>query len=378
MALIVAAAVPIALHQRGRTTRLKTTAPVSSTPTLPSPRVTTSQTVPAPVPAARLSQPAAPARAVIGRIVYLPSFYAAATGVYLSDLNILNGTTVSTELLRIDPITGVVLARLVLAGAYGQALLVGGNLWVISNTELHVGVGRSTLLAVDPSTLAVRLRLALPTAPAATFAPDAIAAAGGELWIAGSSTLYRVAPATATVSAAVPVAGAARTTIGANPTGTVLVDGESTEGGVWRVQRRNPTTGALLAQTATSIGVTSPTIGGIVATGVWISDHGGMMGGAERLDLATLNPIATSEISGSNGVDATVIGDRLWVTQPGSGSVRNYCADPVTGTVIARLTVAIAANDIILGFADGNVYYVNPHERLVTVDRAPIPTECDQ
>jgi hypothetical protein len=359
-----------------------TAAPVASSTPTTTPVSRPATTVPPPVPAERLPQPAPPVRAVIGGLSthgFETAFYAAATGVYLSDAKTYNsrGSVVSSDLLRIDPTTGAVQDRLVLSGAYGQALLVGGNLWVISGTEPSVGADRATLLAVDPSTLLVRHRLVLPTAPSDHYAPDAIAAAGGGLWVAGSSALYRVAPTTATVTTAVPVTGASRTTIGADSSGTVLVDGESSYGGIWRVQRRNTTTGALLAQTAATIGVTSPTIGGIITSGIWISDPGGSAGGVERLDLTTLHPIAGSEVNGSNGVAVTVTGNRLWVTQPAGATVRNYCADPSNGAIIARLRFAIGNNDIIIGFADGDVIYIDQLTAGV-VDRAPVPTGCDQ
>lgn len=71
--------------------------------------------------------------------------------------------------------------------------------------------------------------------------------------------------------------------------GTILLDGEAEDGG-GAVQRRDPLTGRLLATSPQLIGVVEPWIGGVIDSGVWISEASGHMGYAERLDLTTLKP----------------------------------------------------------------------------------------
>lgn len=255
-------------------------------------------------------------------------------------------------------------ARRPLGGYPGAVVLAGGDLWV----SVQHG-DRGALLALDPLTLAVERRTPLAWS-------GALVAAGGSLWVGGNGVLRRVDEATGAVTATVPVPGGAAITLGGGA--AVLVDGESTLGGIWRVQRRYAATGALLAQTPASIGVTAPLIGGVVDGGVWIHESTGMQGFVERLDLATLHASPASVVRGSNGVLAEVDDGRLWVTQGAAGQMRNYCADPATGREIAPLPAGVVddENNAILAIADGEIYWDDSALRHVTIYQAPVPAAC--
>lgn len=77
--------------------------------------------------------------------------------------------------------------------------------------------------------------------------------------------------AQATVTSRVP--GAQGIDVASNPSDSVLIDSEGHE--IARVQRRDPHTGAVQAQSPKYQGVTNPGIGGVSDGGIWLSEAGG-------------------------------------------------------------------------------------------------------
>ena len=141
-----------------------------------------------------------------------------------------------------------------------------------------------------------------------------LAVAGGALWMAAGDRLLRVSLTTGQVIATIPLPGSYSSDVAANQGGTVLVASEADDGGLGRVQRRDPVTGALIASHQ-MIGVAAPGIGGLIGSGVWVAEATGMMGYIERFRTVTMAPDLATEVGGTNGIDVTVADGLAWVTE---------------------------------------------------------------
>lgn len=75
------------------------------------------------------------------------------------------------------------------------------------------------------------------------------------------------------MTAKLPVPDARGIDVAADAAGRVLIDSEGQQ--LAHVQRRDPATGRLIAQSPIYQGVSKPYIGGIFDGGVWISEAGG-------------------------------------------------------------------------------------------------------
>ena len=283
------------------------------------------------------------------------------------------GTPPLTVLDRVDPVTGQATARNTFSpGWVSPPVAAGGALWLTDSTA----AGR-VLLRLDPATLMVTGELRIP----GTETPDAgdtgqqLAFAGGWLWADSGAQLLRIAPATAAVTAVIPLtAGTFSSRLGASPDGSTLVVTEmGTRSGA--VQRRNPETGAVLASAAMA-GPASAAIGGVTGTSVWVAQSTGNFGFVQRLSLATMTPDHASDVSGTNAIRALVAAGALWVTDHAGGTARNYCASAATGRVLAPLPMAAAPRARLLGVTGGHLYYAVPAtggSRILTV---PVPAAC--
>jgi hypothetical protein len=266
-----------------------------------------------------------------------------------------------------------------LGSAFDDALLAHGGLWVTTTSG-----PTSWLWRLDPKSLAVLSRRVLPGSGPNDGRPGAIALAGGSLWVGNSDRLDRVALPSGEIAARVPVPGAEGVDVAANPTGTILVISEGHERAY--LQRRNPRSGALIAASAAFDGVTKPYIGGIIDGGVWLSESTGNMGYVQRLSARTLK--ATTPNSGeplriatTNGVEARVFDQILWVTQIGGGPKRNYCGDPVTGRSRAPLPFPpVRVGTELLAVSTTSIYYLAYYFRPKGAElvRAPINQRCHQ
>jgi Protein of unknown function (DUF4232) len=282
-------------------------------------------------------------------------------------------TAVISELMRVSPISGRILAIRRLGSMFDQALFVDGELWVTS-TPLAVSGSVTWLWRLDPTSLAARSRTILP-GPGRNTTEGSMAVAGGQLWVA-----------TKTLSAVSLSSGQARQTTGviypggmqiaADPAGRTLLASVGSEHPT-RIERLDPNTGATLAESGSFWSVTKPLIGGISNGGAWVSDATGMAGSFFRLDVNTLKITHTqgpAVMIATNGIRAQVIDGILWVTQPAGGSPRNYCGDPVTGSRRAPLPLS---GDSLFLTADTTSFYYEPLETSpAEIVRAPIDPRC--
>jgi hypothetical protein len=331
----------------------------------------------------RQSSLASLSRRVLLRGLENAQTYAAGGRLYVAQQVSRPGAEVLSELMRVDPVSGGVRAARRLASAFDQALLSHGVLWVTTTRG-----ERSWLWQLDPSSLAVRSKQLLPGSGQGLGGGivGTIALSGGWLWVGSWDRLDRVSPVSGHVTAAEPVRGAQGIDVAADAGGRVLIDSEGHEHA--RVQRRDPTTGRLIAQSPVYQGVSKPYVGGIFDGGVWISEATGMMGYIERLAVGTLKPTsfagaqphpgitAPPSIFGTNGISARMLDGILWVTQLAGGRQLNYCGDPLTGRSRAPLVLGSQAQ---LQTVDaGSVYYIRDASRPTEQElaRAGIDSRC--
>jgi hypothetical protein len=294
------------------------------------------------------------------------------------------GSTVVNEIMSVNPRTGKVTAVRKLGSAYEQALLTDGRLWVTT------GSGRAVWLwRLDPASLSLISRARLPgsvTGGSSFGIFGSMTSAGGWVWVGAFDKLDRVSPISGHVAGTVPIGNAQGIEVTSNAKGSVLIDSEGHESA--RIQSRDPHTGALLAQSPVFVGVTKPYLGGVFDGGLWISEAGGMMGFVQRLSITTLKPTAFAgakpnpglqappEILGTNGVQARVIDNILWVTQSYGGPTRNYCGTPLTGSTVAPIKLGNVYR--LLAVDGSDIYYVPNASRQTDqqLDRMKINPRC--
>jgi hypothetical protein len=198
-------------------------------------------------------------------------------------------TELIDELMRLDPVTGRVLAVRSLESALSQALLAEGSLWVTTTSR------QGTLLwRLDPRSLSVRSRVVLSTAGRAEGLSGSLAVAGGQLWV-GTDTLDRVSLHTGLVDRVVKLPYHGSVKVAADPTGRVLLATLGYEHPTY-IARLNPDTGAVQARTTIPYSVNQPSITGVIDGGAWIYNATGMADGSRRIAVNTLKPTAPSTI----------------------------------------------------------------------------------
>jgi DNA-binding beta-propeller fold protein YncE len=274
---------------------------------------------------------------------------------------------------RIDLVTGQATARNTFSpGWVSPPVAAAGALWLTDSTA----AGR-VLLRLDPATLMVTGELRIPhgEAPDAGDLGQQLAFAGGSLWVDGGAQLLRIATATVTVTAVIPLpAGTFSSRLGASPDGSTLVVSEmGTRSGA--VQRRDPETGAVLASAAMA-GPASAAIGGVTGTSVWVAQPTGNLGFVERLSLATMTPDHASDVSGTNAIRVLVAAGALRVTDYVGGTARNYCASVATGRVLAPLPIAATTQARLLAVTGGHLYYAVPATGGWRIRAVPVPAAC--
>lgn len=306
-----------------------------------------------------------------------PEAYAAGGSLYVAqDATPLADARreVVSELMRVSPVSGRILATRGLASAFDQALLADGDLWV-SSTPLAASRSATLLWRLDPDSLAVRSRTILP-GPGRSTTEGSLAVAGGQLWV-GTETLSGVSLASGRVQRTTGVIYPGGIQVAADPAGRILL---ASVGSVHptRIERLDPRTGALRATSASFWSVTKPVIGGISDGGAWVSDATGMAGGFFRLDVDTLKMKTTRTgrpaVMPSNGIRAQVIDGILWVTQPAGGSALNYCGDPVSGR--PRAALPLSGDSLFLTADTTSLYYEPVDTSRAELARAPINPGC--
>ena len=303
---------------------------------------------------------------VFGQPLLMPQVAVTASGLYVAWQVSRPGSVVRSELARVDAATGRVEAARYLGAAFEQAIVAAGALWVATATGSTPAA--TVLLRLNPDTLRLTGRWQVETGGAPHWAAQALAVAGGGLWVVGGNRLLHLSLPGGTIIASIALPGAASSDLSADATGTVLVVGEADSGGRGAVQRRDPVTGALLASFP-MIGVAAPAVAGPIGSVVWVSEATGMMGYVQRLDAATMTDegsacqeggTPSTCVEGTNDVTARLAGGLLWVTQVAGGKARNYCADPFTGRTIAPMELPQPAQDQVLAITPHQIFYAAP------------------
>jgi hypothetical protein len=277
------------------------------------------------------------------------------------------------NLVRIDVSSGRVGAQRRFVANFDHALYAGGSLWVTTSNEYNAD--QTSLWRLDPSSLAVRSRVSLPSA-GNTGQKGSLAAAGGQLWV-GTGTLDRVSLASGRVDRVVHLHYPGSIQLGSDARGRILLAGLGYRHPTY-VARLDPHTGAMLAHAATGRSLSGPSIGGVADGGAWVDGTTGATADAERLSLQTLKPVRSSPWAiRSPRIYARVINGVLWVTElDGQGNL-NYCASPVSGQVRARLP--LLPGDSVFLTADATDFYysyVPVNAKVAKLMRAPVSRSC--
>jgi hypothetical protein len=329
-------------------------------------------------PAARSARPAP--GGVFGHPLLSPQVAVTPGAIYVAWQVSPPGSTVRSELARVDPASGQVEAARPLGAAFGQAIAAGGALWVMTWTMTG-----ETLLRLSPETLRPTGRWRAGRGGGQRLAAQVLAVAGGGIWVAGGNRLLHLSLPGGRVLDSIILPGAASSDLSANAAGTVLTVGEADSSGGGAVQRRDPGTGAILASRPMT-GVTAPIVEGPIGSAVWVSEATGMMGYVQRLDAGTLAPaagacaagrITASCVPGTNAITARLAGRVLWVTQPAGGNARNYCARPSDGRVLAPVSLPQPAQDEVLAATPRWIFYAGPGPKARQyLHREPSPAAC--
>jgi hypothetical protein len=308
---------------------------------------------------------------VFGRIFANPGVTMTGGRLYVTwQVNPVKAAVPQFELTRVNPATGAIAAtRLLIPGQVGTPLAAGGWLWV----PIATSPGES-LLRLNPVSLTEAGDLPIGGSNLSVVLGSHLADAGDALWVADGGRLLRVSLQTGQLVTTIALPGAATSGVAANKNGTVLVVSEATDGGAGQVQRRNPVSGAVIASYQ-MIGVAAPELGGVVKSGVWIAEATGMMGYVERFSTTTMAPDLATRVEGTNGIRVTVVGGLAWVTEPGNARY-DYCADPVTGHVLARIPLPDPVQGGVLAVSSRYVYYDSPASSGFYLKRLTVPAAC--
>jgi hypothetical protein len=303
-----------------------------------------------------------------------PDAYLAGGSLYVTqDSKPMPRVEITSEVMRIDPVSGRVLATRSLGSEFGQALLAGGDLWVIADPFTGSRHSSYWLFRLDPHSLVVRSRTILP-ATSNDQSIGSLAVADNRLWV-GAGTLDRVSLASGRVERILKLRYPGPVQVAADPAGRLLLASLGSVHPTY-IARLNPRTGAVQAHTTALWSSLQPSIAGIVAGGAWIDNGSGMTTTSFRIDLQTLRPTLTDvpAIPGSR-IFATPIDGILWVTKPDAGNTVTYCADPVTGQLRARLPLLRGSS--LLTVKSASIYYSDASPTgLDVLKRAPIDPRC--
>jgi hypothetical protein len=246
------------------------------------------------------------------------------------------GSGPSTRVIRFDPAVGTDTSSTRVSGGEDLAL-AGGSLWVSAGEVVSSGKPASRdLLRLDPISLAVRDRLALPTAPGDIVATDA------GLWVASVGRLYLVDLSTGEVAKTVPV----RMTVGRlayDPVHDVLYDSlhTKTDSSVRGIEERDASTGSIVVGSYRKIGNLAVNALAATSDGVWSAEPTGMLGQAHLYERTDLKDVAT--IQGTNGLRVDVADGVLWLADGMAGTLR--CAGPETGRIRTWIPRVGASHD---------------------------------
>jgi len=317
--------------------------------------------------------PAATPGGVFDRVLNDPDVAATPAGFYLTWQASGKDNGPASVLVRADQATGRIEAmRRFGSGDISTPFAVGTSLWAVLATS-----SGETLLRMNPVTLSVTGQLPVGggSFQSAGNRDNHLSIAGGALWVADGDRLVRVSLRTMKAIRVVTLPGAFTSAIAGNADGSVLIVSEANSGGLGSLQRRDPVTGALLASHQV-IGVTAPALGGVIDSGAWLAEPTGMMGYVDRVSTATLAAVPGTSVTGSNGIDVALAGGVIWVSQQDGGPGDNYCANPVTGRVLARIPFPSRELDSPIAFTSQYVYYGASASDGDYLKRLAVPAAC--
>jgi hypothetical protein len=303
-----------------------------------------------------------------------------ASGLYLTWVTSklpLGRSSEREELARVDTTTGDVTAERALVGRVAGVVELRGSLFVT------VTAHGARLIRLDPVSLAetghwyVSMGFLEGT--------SSIVSAAGGVWVAAGRRLVRFTPTRGKAVAAITMERAAESDVATDATGSLLLVGEADATGVGHIQRRDPLTGRLVAESPALEGVANPFVTSVAGGDVWVSEATGMMGYVRLYSLTSLTPVGGSCatgtpsatcVHGTNAISAQVSDGVLFVTQPAGGPAQNFCA-ATDGQVLARL--AIPASDTLLAVGRDDLFLEAPirgRTQTAPVVEMAIPRSC--
>jgi virginiamycin B lyase len=263
-------------------------------------------------------------------------------------------TTLGTEVAQqLDPTTGKELKSVPLGGQVCTAMDQGYDaLWVaVCSTPGKV-------LRLDPATGKVLARIAIPEG-LEIMEEGSVASGEGFVWVVAvgnERTLVKIDPSTNTVVDRVPVE------VG-------VVAARAGEGALWTtnsvtsaVDRRDPSTGALVTSVPTGKGARFFAVG---EGAVWVQNN--VDGTVTRVDPATNKAVATITVDTGpvDGGDLAVGGGFVWARVTDTLVAK---IDPATNTVVARYSPVSGSGSVA---ADASAAWVSAHDHDV-VYRLPL------
>jgi virginiamycin B lyase len=257
--------------------------------------------------------------------------------------------TVNRGLVRVDPATGAVVAR----------IQIDGRPWGVAVGEDAVWVGNltnGTVARVDPATNTVVWRVTLNLS-LGEASPVGVAAGAGSVWAADNSSdlIWRLDPATGAILNTAHV-GDAHEFVGFGE-GAVWV---SSEDGT--VGKLDPATGTVTRSIAA--GADADFLG-FSPGSVWVTNYRTEF--LWRIDPATGAVAAKLKIGGGGAQGVAFDGSSLWVAMYGPGELRRV--DPTTGRVQGRVRVGDKPRGVVV--AAGSVWVANSTSGTVSRIRLP-------
>ena len=264
-------------------------------------------------------------------------------------------TTLGTEVAQqLDPSTGAELKSVPLGGPVCTAMDQGFDALWIAVCSIPAQV-----LRLDPATGKVLARIPVPDG-LEIMDEGSVASGEGFVWVVttvdDTRSLLKIDPASNTVVDRVPVevgVTAARAGEGALWTTNTVTNA---------VERRDPATGALVTSVPTGEGARFFAVG---EGAVWVQNNGD--GTVTRVDPATNRAVATITVdSGAvNGGDLAVGGGFVWARVTDTLVAK---IDPATNAVVARYSPTAGSGSVA---ADADNAWVSAHDHDV-VYRLPL------
>lgn len=289
------------------------------------------------------------------------------SSLYVSDRN---------AIVRLDPSSGDVLARRIVGtGVLPQAVIAGGELWIVRCGPAASVIVRG--LKLDTLNPVASIRVAVPGAvPCDEVALDT-AGSTGRIYVGVENTIAVIDAQRRQILHRYPVGGGLMADLAVSPGDSRLyVTLNVAHSMVSRLEILDPDTGAVTAAPVPLYSGTRTGFGGITASagGIWLQTGSGMTDWLDFFPSSNLTKPTqpVTEAGGGWITTSTVARGVVWI----GGTTRLACADPRTGSVRATASVPTphgdAANISRITMAGGHLfaYYVagvGPTNLLITL-----------